>query len=373
MTRELGAAARRDAAARVRGRGGLAAVGHPAPGRAAGDRRRRARARPRPPRQRRAPHHRVGLARRPFAAAAIALAIAGAAIAESHAVQPPRTARRGDATRSPTAERRATAGPRRDSATPAATRGASGDDHERRRPAARAARRDSRPSASGRRRSAAGGGAARATRPRAGPAGTRAAAAEARQPKSGRRPATTPDAAEAPGRAERPSRRPPADRGDAAARGHVRPERAGRARRPRRARRPLGSPRRRAARAEPAGGARSGGDAEGLRPRLLPRARREALRRRLGRRSRPRVQKRLGGFARWKAGYAKTVSSKPRDLAVTRRRQRRHRQAPARRARPNCSGERRFSVTWTLRRVRSSGASPGSPPPRSARIRAECR
>jgi hypothetical protein len=65
----------------------------------------------------------------------------------------------------------------------------------------------------------------------------------------------------------------------------------------------------------------------------------------------PAVRTRFGGFGGWKAGYAKTLYSKPRNLTVTTvgsgvtvkhllvaRDQ-------------NCSGERRFSVTWTLRRV----------------------
>ena len=65
----------------------------------------------------------------------------------------------------------------------------------------------------------------------------------------------------------------------------------------------------------------------------------------------PALRTRFGGFAGWKAGYATTVYSKPRNIAVT---------ATGNGATvehllvardKNCAGERRFSVTWRLRRV----------------------
>ena len=62
----------------------------------------------------------------------------------------------------------------------------------------------------------------------------------------------------------------------------------------------------------------------------------------------PAIQKRLGSFAKWKAGYGKTVSSKPRDFAVS--------AAGATIvvkhvlvARDRGCGAREFAVTWRLR------------------------
>ena len=63
----------------------------------------------------------------------------------------------------------------------------------------------------------------------------------------------------------------------------------------------------------------------------------------------PAIHTQFGGFARWKAGYAKTVSSAPKDLAISRRGG-----ATIVRlrlvARERDCAARAFSVTWTLER-----------------------
>ena len=65
----------------------------------------------------------------------------------------------------------------------------------------------------------------------------------------------------------------------------------------------------------------------------------------------PAVRTRFGGFAGWKAGYATTLYSKPRNLTVTAAGSGVTVKHLLIARDTNCSGERRFNVTWTLRRV----------------------
>ncbi len=65
----------------------------------------------------------------------------------------------------------------------------------------------------------------------------------------------------------------------------------------------------------------------------------------------PAVRTRFGGLAGWKAGYATTLYSKPRNLTVTTAGSAVTVKHLLIARDTNCSGERRFSVTWTLRRV----------------------
>ena len=93
------------------------------------------------------------------------------------------------------------------------------------------------------------------------------------------------------------------------------------------------------------------GDAQELRPRVLPRARREALRRRVDvalARGEDAVRRvRAGG----RRATRTTLYSKPRDLTVTAAGSGVTVKHLLIARDTNCSGERRFSVTWTLRRV----------------------
>ena len=62
----------------------------------------------------------------------------------------------------------------------------------------------------------------------------------------------------------------------------------------------------------------------------------------------PAIHKRLGSFAKWKAGFGKTVSSKPRDFAVSAAGATiivKHMLV----ARDRGCGAREFAVTWRLR------------------------
>jgi hypothetical protein len=65
----------------------------------------------------------------------------------------------------------------------------------------------------------------------------------------------------------------------------------------------------------------------------------------------PAVRAALGGFDRWRAGYARTVSSRPGTLAIATQGELvmvQHRLLARDRG---CAGPQRFSVTWRLRRV----------------------
>ncbi len=65
----------------------------------------------------------------------------------------------------------------------------------------------------------------------------------------------------------------------------------------------------------------------------------------------PSLHTRFGGFGGWKAGYAKTLYSKPRNIIVTATGDGATVKHLLVARDTNCSGERRFSVTWRLRRV----------------------
>ena len=65
----------------------------------------------------------------------------------------------------------------------------------------------------------------------------------------------------------------------------------------------------------------------------------------------PAVRKRFGGFGGWKAGYGTTLYSKPRTFTVTAAESGATVKHLLIARDTNCTGERRFSVTWTLRRV----------------------
>ena len=67
----------------------------------------------------------------------------------------------------------------------------------------------------------------------------------------------------------------------------------------------------------------------------------------------PGVQAALGPYARWKAGYAETISSRPRDLTVSGGRTRTTVTHILVARNKGCDGARRFSVTWQLRAVGS--------------------
>ena len=68
----------------------------------------------------------------------------------------------------------------------------------------------------------------------------------------------------------------------------------------------------------------------------------------------PAVRRSFGGFDRWSAGYAGTISSRPQDIVVTRADGTvsvRHVLIADHR---DCNGEQRFSVTWNLERASRS-------------------
>ena len=322
---------------------GLAAVGHPAPGRAAGDRRHRARARPRSARRRRTPRHRAWPARRPRRG-------------RRRARDRRRRARRDAPRRSrPRPPRRANDRRRRRGAGGAATDDASGEADDRRgREREHAAKRrpnGARAAATKRRP---------AKRPPAGHAPRRGRATRSRRPPA-RRPATPASrpgrgAAEsaADGRDRRSDRRGRAEPG-----GHERrrrrrgPERLTPTRRreaPAAAERAERGVRERAARGGPrVGAARRRPRASSAR--TTARSTR-ALRRRLDVALARACRTRFGGFARLEGrlrarrstASRATSPSRPPASGVTVKHLLIARDT-------NCAGERRFSVTWTLRRV----------------------
>jgi hypothetical protein len=63
----------------------------------------------------------------------------------------------------------------------------------------------------------------------------------------------------------------------------------------------------------------------------------------------PAVQAKLGPFARWKAGYGGTLSSRPRDFAVSRSGSAVTVEHVLVARDKGCPGERRFAVRWRLR------------------------
>ena len=302
-----------------------------------------ARARPRPPLARRPPRRRLAPVRR-ARRGRLVLAIAGAALAESHPAQPPDAAAVSDRRGRPraTAPRASSAltgegaagqpaGGRRDATTTAATAGTTG------------------------RRAAGGRRDDPTTRPprRHGDARRRAAGDTA--------PATTPDDAAATTASERPTggRRAPTERGEAPTgrqrrgaddtAGDAPADAAPAGARPRATRSQAPSRRRRA----------SPGDAESF-----VRAYYRAL-------DEKRFDGRVGvalargphaASAASRAGRPATrttLYSKPRDIVVTDRRRRSDRQAPARRARPGLRRRAQFSGhVAAAARVGARGASP---------------
>ena len=294
--------------------------GIPLPAAAAGDRRRRARARPRPARRRRAPRHRVGPARR---------------------------LRRGRR-RAGDRRRRARRVAPREAAKPAALSDAAPTGE---RPNGVARRHERRAATTRRRRASATSERDRArvatAKPRPPSRPERTTGRDAKRPTGAtgeRRPATTPSRAPAGADAARP--KPTGE--------HVPPAEADDPRRRRAGADARSPPRRRTARSPTARRSRRPGrrspTPNELRPRVLPRARREALRRRLGL-ALARGQEAVRRVRRVEGGLRHDALQQAARPHRHRRRHRRHGQALLIARDTDCAGERRFSVTWTLRRV----------------------
>jgi hypothetical protein len=73
----------------------------------------------------------------------------------------------------------------------------------------------------------------------------------------------------------------------------------------------------------------------------------------------PPVQRRLGPYERWKAGYGQTISSRPLDVVATPVGEVVSVRLTLAARDEGCAGERRFSVTWRLRAVSAQWSATG--------------